>query len=257
MTSAPIVRWRGRAAAFGVAVAGIAAAIVALVQDPVRAWSHLLLDTYYLLSVSLAALLFLAIQFLSAARWSACLRRIPEALMATLPAAAVSMVSLTVARGPIAPSRHGDAIVSAAKAFYLSMPFMAARAVAVLGAWVWLAWLVRQACSAGRRRRLIHHRQMKRYAAIAAVVFAITFSIASVDWLMSLDARWSAPPLRRLSLRRAARARRRRVTLVARLLRARGPRAVHHGGPSPRSGRLLFGFQHVLGISVGQSVLLI
>src|SRR5262245_66068037 len=81
-----------RIAAVGIAIGGVVAAVAALVQDPVRAWSHLLLDTFYLLSVSLAALLFLAIHYLSAARWSACLRRIPEALMATLPAAAVCML---------------------------------------------------------------------------------------------------------------------------------------------------------------------
>src|SRR6185295_7573434 len=149
-------------------------------------------DTFYLLSVSLAALLFLAIQFLSAARWSACLRRIPEALMATLPAAAVLMVALTAARGVIAPSRHGDAIVSSAKAFYLSMPFMAARAAVVLGVWVWLAALMRRASLQEDREGSpvhnvhdvhdVHQRELKRYSAIAAVVFAITFSIASVDW---------------------------------------------------------------------------
>src|SRR5262245_29408246 len=131
--------------AFGLALVGMAAAAIALVLDPVRAWSQLLLDTFYLLSVSLAALLFLAIHFLSAARWSACLRRIPEALMATLPAAAVLMLSLTVMRGVIAPSRHTEPVASSAKAFYLSMPFMAARAAVVLGVWVWLASRVRQA----------------------------------------------------------------------------------------------------------------
>ena len=182
---------RSQAAAFGVALAGMAAALVALAADPVRAWSHLLLDTFYLLSVSLAALLFVAIQFLSAARWSACLRRIPEALMATLPAAAVLMLSLTVMRGVIAPSRHNEPVASSAKAFYLSMPFMAARAAVVLGVWVWLASLVRRtSLIEDADGGSIHHQRIKRYSAIAVVAFAITFSIASVDWLMSLDAHW-------------------------------------------------------------------
>jgi hypothetical protein len=245
MTSTPwlTMRSRGRAAAFGVMLAGVAAAIVALVADPVRAWSHLLLDTFYLLSVSLAALLFLAIQFLSAARWSACLRRIPEALMATLPAAAVSMVALTVARGVIAPSRHGDAIVSSAKAFYLSMPFMAARAAIVLGAWVWLAWLVRRASlQEDRDGSVMHYRQIKRYSAVAAVVFAITFSIASVDWLMSLDARWVSTLFAvylfgGLLVHGVA-----AVTLVATALRLSGRATFITDEHLHDLGRLLFGF---------------
>ena len=246
MTSAswpPMRRSHGRPGLFGVVLAATAVVIVAPVQDPVRAWSHLLLDTFYLLSVSLAALLFLAIQFLSAARWSACLRRIPEALMATLPVAAVSMVSLTVARGLIAPSRHGDAIVSPAKAFYLSMPFMTARAVAVLGVWVWLAWLVRRASlQQDADDSPIHHRQMKRYSAIAAVVFAITFSIASVDWLMSLDARWVSTLFAvylfsGLLVHGIA-----AVTLVAATLRARGLARFITTEHLHDLGRLLFGF---------------
>ena len=116
-----------------------------------------------------------------------------------------------------------------------------------------LAWLVRRASlQQDADGSLIHHRQMKRYAAIAAVVFAITFSIASVDWLMSLDARWVSTLFAvylfgGLLVHGVA-----AVTLVAALLRAR-PRAVHHGGPSPRSRPPAVRLQHVLGISVGQS----
>src|SRR6185295_10880231 len=200
-------------------------------------------DTFYLLSVSLAALLFLAIQFLSAARWSACLRRIPEALMATLPAAAVLMVSLTAARGVIAPSRHGDAIVSSAKAFYLSMPFMAARAAVVLGVWVWLASLVRRASlQEDRDGSLVHYRTMKRYSAIAAVVFAITFSMASVDWLMSLDPRWVSTLFAvylfgGLLVHGVA-----AVSLVAALLRVSGRAGFITAEHLHDLGRLLFGF---------------
>ena len=182
---------RGQALAFGLALAGMAASLIALVVDPGRAWSQLLLDTFYLLSMSLAALLFVAIQFLSAARWSACLRRIPEALMAALPAAALSMLLLTLTRQAIGAPLHHEAIVSPSKAFYLSTPFMTARALLMLGAWVWLAALVRRASlREDADGGLVHHRRMKRYSAIFTVVFAVTFSVASVDWLMSLDARW-------------------------------------------------------------------
>jgi hypothetical protein len=234
---------RGQILAFGLALAGMAAALAALVHDPVRAWSHLLLDTFYLLSMSLAALLFVAIQLLSAARWSACLRRIPEALMATLPVAAVLMLSLTLLRGVIGPARHAETIPSPSKALYLSTPFMTARAAVVLGAWVGLAALVRRASlRQDADGGFVHHAGMKRYSAIGVVVFAITFSIAAVDWLMSLDPRWVSTIFAcylfaGLFVQGIA-----AVTLVAALLRVTGRAAFITEDHLHDLGRLLFGF---------------
>ncbi len=234
---------RGQALAFGLALAGMAASLIALVVDPGRAWSQLLLDTFYLLSMSLAALLFVAIQFLSAARWSACLRRIPEALMAALPAAALSMLLLTLTRQAIGAPLHHEAIVSPSKAFYLSTPFMTARALLMLGAWVWLAALVRRASlREDADGGLVHHRRMKRYSAIFMVVFAVTFSVASVDWLMSLDARWVSTIFAvylfaGLLVQGTA-----GVTLVAAALRAAGLAPFITDDHLHDLGKLLFGF---------------
>jgi hypothetical protein len=38
----------------------------------------------------------------------------------------------------------------------------------------------------------IHHRRMVRYSAIFVAVFACSFSLASVDWLLTLDPRWTS-----------------------------------------------------------------
>ena len=234
---------RAQVLAYGLALAGMTASLIALVFDPARAWSQLLLDTFYLLSMSLAALLFVAIQFLTAARWSACLRRIPEALMAALPAAALSMLLLTLTRQAIGPSLHHEAIASPSKAFYLSTPFMMARALLMLGAWVWLAALVRRASlREDADGGLVHHRRMKRYSAIFTVVFAVTFSIASVDWLMSLDARWVSTMFAvylfaGLLVQGIA-----GVTLVAAALRAGGRAPFITDDHLHDLGKLLFGF---------------
>jgi hypothetical protein len=234
---------RGQVLAYGLALMGMTASLIALVHDPVRAWSHLLLNSFYLLSMSLAALLFVAIQYLTAARWSACLRRIPEALMATLPVAAIAMLSLTLMRGAVGAAIHRDGIVSPAKARYLSTPFMAGRALLVLGVWVCLASLVRRtSLREDADGGPIHHRRMKRYSAIFTVVFAVTFSIASVDWLMSLDPRWVstifAVYLFAGLLAQGAAG----VTVVAVALRASGRAAFITDDHLHDLGTLLFGF---------------
>ena len=237
------VSCRGQAIAYSLALTGLTASLVAHAYDPVRAWSQLMLNTFYLLSMSLAALLFVAIQYLTASRWSACLRRIPEALMTVLPAAAMAMLSLTVMRGAIGPSLHRDALLSPAKARFLSTPFLAGRALLVLGAWVCLAALVRRASlREDADGGFVHHRRLKRYSAIFAVVFALTFSVTSVDWLMSLDPGWVSTIFAvylfaGLLVQGAA-----GVTVVAVALRASGRAAFITDDHLHDLGKLLFGF---------------
>jgi hypothetical protein len=115
--------------------------------------------------------------------------------------------------------------------------------VVVLGVWVWLAWLVRRASlQEDRDGSVVHYRRMKRYSAVSAVVFAITFSIASVDWLMSLDPRWVSTLFAvylfgGLLVHGIA-----AVTLVAAALRLSGRAAFITEEHLHDLGRLLFGF---------------
>jgi hypothetical protein len=86
------------------AVAASAAfAIRGFRSDPQRTWANLLLDAFYLLSLGVSALLFLATQRLAGARWSLGLRAIPEALASILPVAALFLVPLYFGREWIFP----------------------------------------------------------------------------------------------------------------------------------------------------------
>jgi hypothetical protein len=83
--------------------------------------------------------------------------------------------------------------MSAAKAFYFATPFMVLRTVLVLGIWIALVLQLRRiSLRQDRDSSPIHHRRLVRYSAIFAVVFAISFSVMSVDWLMAIDPRWSS-----------------------------------------------------------------
>ena len=75
-------------------VAGLVAIAVGLGRDPARIWTSLLVDGFYVLSLALGGMLFIAVQHLSGAAWSAGMRRVAEALMGALPVAAVMMLAL-------------------------------------------------------------------------------------------------------------------------------------------------------------------
>ena len=161
-----------------------------------RIWADLLVNGFYFLSLALAGLVFLAIQYLAGAGWWSAIRRVPEALMTVIPLAAVPMLALYFGRGTLYPWTHPELLhdpVVAGKSAYLNTPFFFARMLLFLAVWSGFAVLLRRASLAqDRDDDLRHHRRMVRASAGFLVVFAVSFSLASFDWLMSLDPRWSS-----------------------------------------------------------------
>jgi hypothetical protein len=188
---------RRLAAPLVLVMTGIVAAAYGLHAAPERTWPNLLLDGFYVTSLAVAAIFFLATQRLAGARWSAGLRRIPEAFMLAMPVAAPLMVALFFGRQQLYPwSRPGafaHAPAIAGKIRYLAPPFVAGRAAVVLAVWVFFAWLFRWASidqDGDPTENLRHHRRLQRYSALFVPVFAITFTCSAYDWVLSLDPDW-------------------------------------------------------------------
>ncbi len=160
-----------------------------LYWSPERTWSTLLLSNMYLLCVCLAGALFISIQYLSGSGWWVVLRRVPEAMMAGLPIVAILMLcSVFFGRQTLYPWAHE------VPTFYLNTPFFFARMAFVLLLWVLLAYAIRTASlRQDQDDALTSHQRLVRYSAVFIVVFAVSFSIASIDWVMSLAPRhWAS-----------------------------------------------------------------
>lgn len=185
-----------------VAVVGLAGVVLGAVgflwsfgSDPGRAWGSLLIADFYFLAIALGALFFLAMNYVLAAGWWAALRRIPEALASTLPWMAVPMLLIYFGRHELYHWTHADAVahdpVLADKSAFLNTPFFFGRMVVILAVWTLFALALRRWSLAeddaaeGSPRPL-----MVRFSAVFVMVFAVTFSLASFDWLMSLEPHW-------------------------------------------------------------------
>ena len=183
-----------RRVAWALMTVGAAAAAVGAALIPQRTWADLLLNGFFTIALALGGMVFLALHYLSGAAWSGGIRRIPEALMAALPVAAVLMLTLFFGREWLYPAtRVSPHAAGSARELYLSTPFFFGRMVAFLVVWMAFArglrrTSLRQDTDAAPR----HHRQLVRNSAAFVVVFAISFSLASFDWLMTLTPHWSS-----------------------------------------------------------------
>ena len=184
------IETRSRRAAWTVVAAGAAAAVAGIALDPQRTWSALLLNGYYMLAVALAGVVFIALQHLCGAAWSANMRRVAEAMMAALPAAALLMLALFFGRGTLYAS-HVD--LPSPKGWYLATPFFFGRMALFVAGWTAFAWTMRRtSLRQDRDGEAAHHRRLVRLSAVFLVVFAVSFSLASFDWLMTLTRNWSS-----------------------------------------------------------------
>jgi len=195
-TKARVLPQAWRAASALLAGAGALGVGAGLVWAPARTWPNLLLGDVYLLSLALGGAVFLSMQYLSGAGWSAVLRRLAEAMMAGLPVAAVLLISVVFGHRTLYPwaRTFNEAGTSTlASSAYLTAPLIFGRMTAMLALWTVLARdLRRTSLRQDRDPAPAHHRRLVRISAAFLVVFAVTFTLGSVDWLMSLSPRWSS-----------------------------------------------------------------
>src|SRR5258706_6494385 len=89
---------RARLVAVLLILLGAIVAIYGVYTAPERTWPNLLLDGFYITSLGVSAMFFLATQRVTGARWSASLRRVPEAFLPILPVAALLILALFFGR---------------------------------------------------------------------------------------------------------------------------------------------------------------
>ena len=75
---------------------GLIALLYGFFTDQHSAWPSLLFNNYFFLGISLFAVVFVALQYISEAGWSIVLKRVPEAIMSFLPITAIIMLIIVI-----------------------------------------------------------------------------------------------------------------------------------------------------------------
>lgn len=185
-----------RSALFAVGLAGTLVVAIGLFVSPARAWSAYLATAFQFLSIALGALALGALLAVGKAGWGVVLKRVHEGIAGYLPFGAGSMLFVLLGAHTLypwtGPEAHEDPVLMA-KASYLNLPAFAARMVVVLGLWLLFARLFRRASLAQDATR--DTKPTARVVALSAgflALFALSFSVAAFDWLMSLSPHWQS-----------------------------------------------------------------
>ncbi len=177
-------------------VIGVGAALFAFFSYPEahhkRFWENILLNNFYFTGIAIGGTFFIAIQYASNAGWSAGLKRIPEAFGAFLPIAALLMLFLFFGGGMDSLYHWAhDPLSVSKKAGYLNKPFFLVRIILIFGIWIFFWWLMRSSSiKEDNDANIKYYMNNRRNSAIFLVLFAITISFGSFDWMMSLESHW-------------------------------------------------------------------
>ena len=192
MSESSFISKRGQNILFimlGIGVIGFAAG---LYFNAARTWASVLQNSFFLLTLALGALVFISINRAANAGWDTAIRRVPEAMTAYVPVGSLAMLALFFGRDHLYEGLRtffgyaGNPMVF--KNAWLSTPFFFGRMAAFLGIWMLLAFLIkRESRQQDADGDLIHTRKIKRYAAIFLAIFGLTFTLASFDWVMSIE----------------------------------------------------------------------
>ncbi len=186
-------------------IIGIVATAVGFMTDKDRAWSSLLLNNYYFLSLALGAIFWMAIQYITESGWSVAFKRVPESMASyLLPAFAIMMIIVTLGVKVLYqwadPKAHYDAFELKfishhlhEKAGYLNLAFFVVRTIVYFILW----WLVIRVLlnfskkeDANKEQAMHWHHKSWYYSRVYIFVWALTFIFASVDYMMSIESMW-------------------------------------------------------------------
>lgn len=176
-------------------VGGVLLAIGFMV-DRERAWHAYLVSFFYFTCLAMGGLFFTAIQHMASAGWSVNIRRLAEALTAFIPYLLVLGLPIVFFAGKDlylwldADVVAADPILTG-KAAYLNKTFFAIRFVLFACVWAFFAKkIVGFSLQQDNDGKDEWTALALKWSVIFVLVFALSFSFFSVDFLMSLEPHW-------------------------------------------------------------------
>lgn len=169
-----------------------------------RLWADVLINNHFLVGIALTSVFFIAAHTIGYGGWHLVVARIPQALGMWIPVAGLIMLIIVVGNwahwhhlyhwaepGITDPkSTNYDKLIDG-KSNFLNLPFWTLRYVLYFGLWAFFAWKLRQlSLQQDLMPSMSTYKREKMFSAIFLVLFAVSSSTQSWDFIMSIDAHW-------------------------------------------------------------------
>ena len=157
-----------------------------------RSW---LLSYLFWFAIALGALPLVMLHHLVGGKWGFATRRILESVTRTLPLMTILFVPVILGIHSLYEWSHDDAvaqdIILQHKSPYLNTPFFIARAAFYFAAWLLMGWFLnRWSKQQDSTRDGSFAKRFQRLSAPGLIIYALTITFASTDWVMSLEPHW-------------------------------------------------------------------
>jgi hypothetical protein len=193
--STGIVRFQRPALVIG--VIGLAVSAIGWFIDPQEFFRGYLSSYVFWFSIVAGALAVLMLQYTTGGEWGLMIRRPLGAAARTMIWMAIFFIPIAIGMKYLYPwmnvewARH-DAVVSQ-KLAYLNWKRFGIFTIVYFGAWILWAWRIRAlSLKFYEDRSPYTDLSRRRWAAAGLPMIVLTLTFASIDWLMSLEPRWSS-----------------------------------------------------------------
>ncbi len=178
-----------------VAAAGAVLCVSAAFFDTRMFLRAYLLAFLFWIGISLGSMALVMLHHLVGGGWGFLVRRLLEAAIATLPLMALLVVPLLVHPQSLYAWADSAAVAADAllrhKQIYLNVPFFVARTIAYFALWILVGYLLHRWSGAQDvREDPSTRRRLNNLSGPGLVLYALTVSLASLDWAMSLEPAW-------------------------------------------------------------------
>ena len=186
---------RARTPILLVGIAGLAGCAIGAFTAPVQFFRSYLFACVFWAGLALGSLAVLMLRYVTGGAWGVPIRRPLESATRTLPLVALFFVPLLFGLKSLYPWARPEEVARDPllhhKAAYLNVPFFLGRGAIYIAAWLALAfflnrWSQRQDTAPGPEVT----RRLQLVSSGGLVVYGLTITFWSIDWLMSLEPRW-------------------------------------------------------------------
>ncbi|HEY5573713.1 MAG TPA: hypothetical protein VIK64_11910 [Anaerolineales bacterium] len=148
----------------------------------------------YWLGITLGSLALALLYGMVGGNWGMVIRQISEAASKTLWLVALLFVPVVFGLRYLYPWARPDLVAADPllqhKSMYLNIPFTVGRAILYFGVWAFLIWSHVRRSSAPPADDPEERRRIQRFSAIGLILYFLTMTFASIDWVMSLQPDW-------------------------------------------------------------------